>query len=369
MGKRIVLAVSTLTNGGAERMVSVWASELYIRGYDVSVVLFHRAEGEYPIDPNIPIYSLAEDRASYQSMRLMKKYSGFRGIWKQVNPDYIVSFLPRTQGWVMLTAWGLNAKRIETLLNNPRHGKAYTNLFYRIGWRVCFLTGHKIILQTRDQLRFFGRYVRNKCVVIPNPISEKFERHFKCSISERPVELIAVGRLSPQKNYRMMIDAFARVRRHHGEIRLRIFGKGEASYIAEIESWIEAAGMRDRIQLMGWTAHTEEAYEKSDIFLMSSDYEGLPNALMEAMASRLICISTDCETGPRDLIEPGVTGFLVPVGDSAGFAEAMEAALRMSVEDRTRMADAARAKILRYCSPKDTTDALCQCFEGRRRAE
>ena len=363
MGKKIALAVSTLTNGGAERTVSVWANELCARGYDVSIVLFHRSDNEYEINPAIPIYALAGEKIEYKSMNPLKKYFVLRGILKQIDPEYIISFLPSPQAWMMLTSWGLKVKRIESLRNNPHYGTAYTNLFYRTGWRLCFLTGHKIILQTRDQLRFFGKREQKKCVIVPNQISERFVEHFKQNISGKPLAFIAVGRLFAQKNYRMMIDAFTRVCRHNNNIKLRIFGKGKASDTAEIEGWIDAAGMQDRIQLMGWSAHMEEEYQKSDIFLMTSNYEGLPNALIEAMASRLICISTDCETGPRDLIEHGVTGFLVPVGDSIGFAEAIEKALNMSVEERIAMADAARSQILAYCSLKNSTDALCRCFE------
>ena len=96
---------------------------------------------------------------------------------------------------------------------------------------------------------------------------------------------------------------------------------------------------------------------------MTSNHEGLPNALIEAMASRLVCISTDCETGPGDLIDHGVTGFLVPVGDSAGFAETIEKALKLSTDERTAMADAARSKMLKHCSLENSANVLCKCFE------
>lgn len=363
MKKKIALAVPTLADGGAERIVSVWANELRAKGYDVSIVLFHRSDREYDVRPDIPMYSLTKEKSEYQSMNPLKKYFGLRSILKQIDADYIISFLPRLQAWVMLTSWGLKAKRIETLRDNPHHGIMYTNLLYRIGWRLCFLTGHKIILQTRKQLRFFGEREQKKCVIIPNQISERFIRHFRQEEAEKPAEFVAVGRFAAQKNYRMMISAFARACRHNDDIRLRIFGKGDAFNTAEIQGWIEAAGMQNRIHLMGWTPHLEEEYKKSDFFLMTSNHEGLPNALIEAMASRLICISTDCETGPGDLIDHGVTGFLVPVGDSTGFADAIEKALKMSAEERIAMADAARSRILEYCSLKNSADALCRCFD------
>ena len=92
---------------------------------------------------------------------------------------------------------------------------------------------------------------------------------------------------------------------------------------------------------------------------MSSDFEGLPNALMEAMASGLVCVSTNCKTGPSDLIESGCNGILVPVGDICSFAEAIERCLKMTKEERANMARLARMRVMSYCSLEHCTDLLC----------
>jgi glycosyltransferase involved in cell wall biosynthesis len=127
-----------------------------------------------------------------------------------------------------------------------------------------------------------------------------------------------------------------------------------------LQNKINSLEMQNNIFLMGRSATIHEEYKKNDVFLMSSDYEGLPNALMEAMASRLICISTDCKTGPRDLINEGVNGYMVPVGDSNALADTIIKVINMSHEERVVMADAARNKIMTYCSEESSLNRLCE---------
>ena len=186
---------------------------------------------------------------------------------------------------------------------------------------------------------------------------------YREEISQEVVNFIAAGRIDSQKNYPMMIDAFSRVVKQYPNVKLRIFGKGSDAYTQSLRDRINALGMQNHIMLMGRSSQMNEEYKKSDVFLMSSDYEGLPNALMEAMASRLICISTDCKTGPRDLIEENVNGYMVPVGDSKALADAIVKVINMPYEERVAMADAARHKIMTYCSEENSLNKLCSILK------
>lgn len=362
-GKRIVLAVPSLANGGAERTASIWASELRHRGYDVTLLLFNRSASEYAVDAGVPIVALADSPESFAAMSLPELCRELRRALKRLQPDYVVSFLPPMQMLMLFAARGLGIRRIETLLNNPLRGKPHDNPFYRAIWRRCFHAAYRIVVQTKDQLRFFDERERAKCVVVPNPLSAAFAGAPARSHATAPTRFIAVGRLHPQKNHPLLVDAFAQVAERHPDIELRIYGKGGEVVTAQLQARIDAAGMRDRIALEGWTDRIEDAYRNADGFLLSSDYEGLPNALLEAMASELVCVATDCDTGPRDLVEDGVTGFLVPVGDEAAFAQAIERVLGMSADERARMASAARARVLECCSLERSVDALCACFD------
>ena len=362
MLKRILFAIPQLTGGGAERVVSVWANELSAKGYDVSILVFSVSNEDYVTDSRVKVVAMAPNLELYRGMSYGQRYRWFRGFLKETKPDYIIPFLPAAQVWMMLCSRGLPARRIETIRINPwKIGVAKG--MERLLWRHCFRSCHKIILQASDQAPFFSLKEQKKSVLVPNPISEIYLDHYKACLSERPVEFIAVGRVVPQKNYAMMIKAFGLACKKHADLRLRIFGAGTPEYTERMQRLIEEEGLRERVFLMGRTQYIEEEYQKSDVYLMTSDFEGLPNALMEAMASRLVCISTDCRTGSRDLIDDGVNGCLVPVGDEAALAQKIELVLAMPGQERERMAEAARTKIMTYCSKENSVERLCELFE------
>lgn len=358
MSKKILLAISSLSGGGAERVVSVWSKELAARGYDVSILVFSRVENEYFVPESVRIYSVAPTNGEYLAIPYPKRLTKMRALVKGIAPDCIISFLPTTQIWMMFATLGLGVKRVETLRNNP----------YRIGlqsplskffWKMCYHSCDSIIIQATDQEPFFSVRDRKKCVLIPNPISPLYVEHYKEDTAEQACGFIAAGRLAEQKNYPMMIRAFARAAKEHPGITLKIFGKGSDKHTDMLRQLISSENMENNIFLMGKTDRMEDEYKKADAFLLSSDYEGLPNVLMEAMASRLVCVSTDCKTGPADLIDDGKNGFLVPVGDTDAMAQTISRIMAMPKQERANMADAARAKILNYCSQENSVEKLC----------
>ena len=362
MKKKILLAIPQLTGGGAERVVSVWANALCEQGNEVHVLAFCKLPDEYEVSREVQVHYIAASLDAYLKMPYMQRVRAVRRELKSIRPQYAISFLPAMQVWIMLASVGLGIKRIETIRINPWR-ISLTGRFQRLMWKLCYHSCYKIILQASDQKPFFSKRDQKKCVTIPNPISELYIQHYRTTLDTQPTTFVAAGRIDPQKNYKMMIEGFAKVCRKRPELNLRIFGTGTPQYMDEIAAYIEQLDMREHITLMGRTPHMEKEYAKSQVFLMTSDYEGLPNALMEAMASRLLCISTDCKTGPRDLIEDGVNGFLIPVGDAEALAECIEQVLQMSEEDRTLMAQAAREKILTYCSRENNTAALIKLFQ------
>lgn len=355
--KNIVLAIPRLTGGGAERVVSVWANELCNNEYQISIVLFSRSNNEYIVNERVKIYSLVDSISEYFAMSAFEKLNGLRSILKKIAPDYIISFLPAMQVWMMLASVGLQIKRIETIRVNP--WKVNTGgKINRIVWKNCFRTCYKIIIQATGQELFFSKNEQKKIVLIPNPIDEKFLIRAKHDINPTPNKFIAVGRIDKQKNYPMMIKAFFEIAKERTDIVLKIYGDGEKEYVTELEKLIKKYRLTNNVYLMGRTPNIEVEYQKNDIFLMSSDFEGLPNSLMEAMASGLICISTDCQTGPSDLIENGKNGYLVPVGDSEQMSRTIFAILHMSESERKIVSEKARNKILEYCSKENSVDRL-----------
>lgn len=358
MKKSVLFSVLSLSGGGAERVVSVWANALSQRGYDVSVLVFKRCPEEYPVLPSVRILEAARTPEEYLAMSFMQRFKKIRSLIKGAKPEYVLSFLSTAQFWTAIAAFGVGIKRIETVRNNPwrdgggRISRMIRDLCYRSGWRI--------IIQAKDQAPYFGKFTRKRCVLIPNPISETYTGSFREKFDRHCTQFIAAGRISPQKNYPMMIRAFAEVARENPELTLRIFGVGSEEYTKTIRDLIAQENMQERILLMGRSSSMEKEYKAADGFLMSSDYEGLPNALMEAMASRLICISTDCKTGPSDLIDHGKNGYLVAAGDEKALADQIRLAAGMDIAQCEAMADAAREKIMQHCSPESSTDLLCR---------
>ncbi len=362
MKKKILLAIAQLSGGGAERVVSIWANELVDKGYDVSILVFSRREDEYFVVPDVRIYSVFEKTSEYLKSSIFERIKITRRILTDISPDYMVSFISSTQIKMMFFSLGLGIKRIETIRINPWRARLDGRI-QRWLWKMCYHTSYKIIVQASDQIDFFSKRDQKKCILIPNPISKTYIENYKISTSDTVKKFIAAGRITAQKNYPMMISAFSEVCKNHDDITLDIFGTGEENYMKKIQRIIDENGMNDKIKLMGRTTDIESEYKKNDVFLMTSDYEGLPNSLMEAMASRLICISTDCKTGPKDLIDDGINGFLVSVGDVSELASKIENVFLMKEDERRKMADCAREKILTHCSEKNSIEALCKIFK------
>lgn len=361
--KKVLIAISSLSGGGAERVVSVWAGQLADKGHNVSLFVLSRQKDEYPISNKVRIYSCGETTNEYLAKPYSRRYKEIRNIIREISPDYMVSFLFNTQFWMFIASIGLGIRRIETIRINPWILTKYYSRVKRLLLQIFYTSAYKIVLQASDQKLWFSKRNQKKCVLIPNPISDIYNNSYREEISTQVVNFIAAGRIDPQKNYPMMIDAFAKAVKQYPNIRLQIFGKGDTDYTQMLQNKINSLEMQNNIFLMGRSVTIHEEYKKNDVFLMSSDYEGLPNALMEAMASRLICISTDCKTGPRDLINEGVSGYMVPVGDSKALTEVIINVINMSYEERVAMADAARNRVMTYCSEESSLNKLCEIIK------
>lgn len=360
--KRVVLTIPTLSGGGAERVVSIWAEQLVRLGFDVSVLISGHDINEYAVHPDIRVYSIAETYSEYDKLSVLKKIILRRKLIRSINPDYIVSFLQHIQIQTYLATFRLPVKRIETVRVNPWIAEP-RNRIKRYLWKRCFGTCCKILLQTKEQEEYFDVALHDKCVIIPNPIDATCLRKYRQTFSDAAFRFIAAGRLSPQKNYPLMIDAFSQICREHPEAKLSIYGVGEASYVEKLSMHIKCCGLENNVRLMGRSNSMADEYVKNDVFVMASRFEGMPNALAEAMACQLTCISSDCKTGPRDLIDNGVSGLLVPANDTESLVEAMRTAMRMTKQQRLIMGRNARQKVLELCSEENSCKSLAKLFE------
>ena len=158
--------------------------------------------------------------------------------------------------------------------------------------------------------------------------------------------VVTCGRLNEQKNHKMLIEAVEKVVQNNKDVCLHIYGDGDLKN--ELEQLIENKDLKGVVVLKGATTDVESVLASADIFVMSSDYEGMPNALMEALAVGVPCISTDCPCGgPRMLIKEGENGCLVPVNDSVQMANVLEKLL-INQDFKYKLGEKARERALEY---------------------
>ena len=358
--KSITFAIGSLHGGGAERVVSVWASALVERGYDVSVIVYSRYDDEYPIDSRVKVYPIANSEKECNSFSMVERLKRFRKALKELKTKTVISFLPIIQVYVALASFGLGIKRIETIRINPWLASGGSSWFRKL-WLWCFKSGKALILQSEDQRAFFSKSVQKKAVVIPNPINEKYIENAKTEYNSNSHNVVAAGRLSNQKNYKMMIDAIKIVKNEYSDVLLQIYGNGDLKDL--LTAYVNEQGLDENIHFMGRSNELYRVYQQADLYLMSSNYEGMPNALAEAMASGLPCVSTDCKTGPRDLIDDGENGYLVPCDDSNALADKIIKIFEMTREEQERLGKSAKEKIIDFCGEKNSLEKLITLIE------
>ena len=363
--KKYLFVVPSLSKGGAERVVSILASELVKQNREAVVVTHFRADKEYPVNNDVKVVCLsnlneAEYRKKMSTAYLVKLAGMLRREIIQQEPDYILPFLWTTCVRTDLALMGssLKGRVIQTVRNNPEvfpknaMMKKYRNNLVR--------KSRLTIVQNNQQKQYFPETQWNKIKVLPNPVSSALSQ-IERREDESQFKIVGVGRLEAQKNFDLLIDAVADVSEKYGNVKLDIYGEG--SMKDHLQEHIDCINLGQKITLKGRSSDYSEIYGTASAFVLSSDFEGMPNTLLEAMAVGLPCISTDCPTGPSDIIESGKNGILVPMGDRNRLSQEIENLIQQN-EMRIDLSKADKQTILtRYTPEKITQKFISICEE------
>ena len=319
--KKIMFYIGSLAKAGAQRVIINLTESLLAKGHQVTIVTTGAVENEYdlPVGADRIISDIQEEEITdNRIINLKNRFLKLRNIWKTEKPDIIISFIGKNNFMAILTAWGLNTPVIVSVRGEPM--EEYYNGLLRFLARYLFRKAEGIILQTEDSKNFFPEKTIRKAVVLPNPLNPAFMQ--KIYEGEKEKKIVMVGRIDSNKNQQLVIDAFTGIADKYPDYFLEIWGEGEDN--TKVKAYISSLGMDHRIFMPGVTAKVKETMEKASLYILSSNTEGMPNSLMEAMALGLPCISTDCPCGgPKMLIQSGVNGVLTPVKD----VEAMKSAI------------------------------------------
>ncbi len=313
---KIVFVVGSLSGGGAERVVANLATAMANGGDDVSVILIASTKITYEISDKIHIVDCSK-KYSVPGVGFAKRVSDIRKAIKKIAPKAVVSFTVAVNMYSILACKGLKTRLIVAERNDPRYDPVGKKA--RMLRDLLYPLANDFVFQTNGEKEYFSEKIQRNSAVIYNPVNPNIPDPY---IGERRKAFVTAVRLEPQKNLPMAIDAFEMVHAKYPEYTFEIYGKGNQK--DDLQSYIDNKGLTSSIILKGPSNTLYDDIKDSFAFLLSSNYEGMSNSLIEAMALGLPVISTDHPSkGASDLIMDSENGFLVDVGSSTQMAEKM----------------------------------------------
>ncbi len=317
-GAHVLLMIFSLYGGGAERVVCTLANE-FARFYPVTILFYDDKGRTYPLDSRIeliklPEFEFSEEEEHEMWLRHVRFIKRNRHVTASISFMYFMNRLNVLSGG---RGTVICSERNNPMRKEPEHMDDIKNIYKR---------ADRVVFQSDTVRSMFGPEVRRNSVIIPNPV------RIACSGSEKKKNrIVTLGRLHPQKNHELLIRAFAQVYAKHKEYTLSIYGDGDLK--SSLQDLADSLGVAQSVRLHGNVEEVHRDVSDAQIFVLSSDYEGMSNALLECMAMGMACISTACE-GSVDVISSGRNGLIVPVGDE----EALRDAMLTLIEDR-KLAD------------------------------
>ena len=325
--------------GGAERQIIMLANELANRGEDVHLIVLAANNSKYKINnKKITIHDLSSKEAS--SIRILSRYKQLKKVLRLIMPDVSIHYWLQSAYFCALMPKKITGKIIYSERGNPGD-KEYRGLL-GIVRKFAFAKIDGFVFQSIGAKDYFNRSIQEKSVVIPNSVFIP-EGKYSTPCTKREKIIINVGRLHPQKNQQMLIRAFSLVHDEFPEYKLIIFGDGELK--KELLDLIDNLNLNKKVYLHKSVDNILDYVYKASLFVLSSDYEGMPNALMEAMAIGVPSISTNYKPGGViELIDENRNGWIVPINDEVALARKIKQALNNDNDNIMRHAMIIRKK-------------------------
>jgi glycosyltransferase involved in cell wall biosynthesis len=333
---RVTFAIPSLGSGGAERVLTILANTWASKGWEVTIISLNSEKWDSFFE--------VHGRIHWVRLGLLKEAANpLAGLWNNVqrvqalrkaicqsSPQVVISFIDTMNVMVLAAGRGLDIPIIISERSDPaKHpiGPAW-NRFRR--W--TYPSASRLVVQNQAAQISFKPLLGDRSCIIPNPIlalpAVEGETPF---LVHRPVVLNA-GRLSREKGCDLLIRAFASLSQRYPDWNLLILGEG--SQRSDLEGLVAELGMRERISLPGRVKNPYDYFRKGDLFVLPSKYEGLPNALCEAMACGMAVVAANCSPGVAEVVHDGINGLLAESENVDSLAGAMEKLM----SDRARRA-------------------------------
>jgi GalNAc-alpha-(1->4)-GalNAc-alpha-(1->3)-diNAcBac-PP-undecaprenol alpha-1,4-N-acetyl-D-galactosaminyltransferase len=348
---RICGVIASLGAGGAERVMVELCAAWQARGDSVTLLTLDDGMHDFHAVPTgvqrVALDLAAQSVSAAGAIRAnVTRTRTLRRALRNANADVIVSFTDRTNVLTLLAARGLHVPVVVSERVDPRRhviGNAWEVLR-----RLVYPTASALVVQT-ESVREWGEELVSpmRVAVIPNPV--RAVPAPRSDASERAPRVVAMGRLVEQKGFDLLVSAFASIADEFPEWSLDIYGDGPDR--ESLAGRIDTLGLASRITLAGRTSTPDDVLAGAAVFALPSRYEGFPNVLLEAMSHGCACVSSDCDSGPAELIENAQNGVLTPVNDVFSFAQGLAALMEDPVL-RARLGRTATTVRERYAAAR-----------------
>lgn len=340
---RILLFISSMESGGAERVMAILCNKLAERNHEIYLATNTDRPFAYPLCSDVHIIPLYPSNYARRSrlFRFFALYSLIREIAKRVKPEVIISFMYTLNAKVLLATLGLGIPVVvseRTTFDIRQSWLARFRRLYVNRLAAC------VTVQTQYDYRYLGKRLPRK-TVMPNPLD--FPLRYDRTLKEKIVLTVGSVDRWEDKGFGILIEIWKGLVKEHPDWQLVIAGGGNEKNFECLKSVVERYGVTDSVRLLGFRKDVCELMYKSAVFVLASKYEGMPNCLLEAMSQGCACVSFDCVTGPAEMITEGYSGILVENQNVQKMAFALHKVMQ-DEELRNMLSEGALQDVTRY---------------------
>lgn len=334
----ILFLVSNLEPGGAQRVISELSNRMVSMGFKTSIVLLYNDVIYYPLNNNIQVFK--RQLSNRNKIKEQKEKVNFiQQAVKTSKADVVISFLAEINIYASIALWNDKVKLIVSERNDPQ--REPDSIIKKCLRKIVYKRPDGFVFQTKLAQKYFSKKIQLRSMIIHNPVKDGLPNS-KVVIKDY-YKIVSIGRLEEQKNYPLALNIVKKLYDKGINVKYYIYGQGSCK--SSLQEMCINLGIEDQVFFMGTRKNVHSEIIDTDFFIMTSNYEGLPNVLIEAMSMGLVVLSTNCPCGgPAELIKHGINGFLFPISDETGFVETI---LYLINEKETRLRIGEEAKKIR----------------------